>query len=128
MERPDMINSNASPSNHHGSVGERPTAPIAGAVYDRLISEFTPTRLEIIDESAQHRHHVAMKQLPAEAGGKTHPKGRETHFRIIMESESLSGLTRVAQHQLVYKILQPEMAQGIHALSLELRIAAKSAD
>ena len=128
MERPDKINGGASPTNRQGTVGARPTAPIAGAVYDRLIGEFSPTHLEIIDESSQHRHHVAMKQLPAEAGGKTHPKGRETHFRIVMESQSLSGLTRVAQHQLVYKIFQSEMALGIHALSLDLRVAARSDD
>ncbi|MCX8506164.1 MAG: BolA family transcriptional regulator [Alphaproteobacteria bacterium] len=127
MERPDRINGDVSPLPRQGAVAERPTAPIAGAVYDRLIGEFSPTRLEIIDESSQHRHHVAMKHLPAEAGDKTHPKGRETHFRIVMESEKLRGLSRVAQHQLVYKILQTEMARGIHALSLDLRVAAKSA-
>ena len=126
MESPETMTEDALPSNPPNSVAARPDAPIAGAVYDRLTREFMPIHLEIIDESGQHRHHVAMKQLPNEAGDKTHPKGRETHFRIVMESERLRGLNRVAQHQLVYKILQTEMALGIHALSLDLRVAAAS--
>ncbi|MDI9350353.1 MAG: BolA family protein [Candidatus Symbiobacter sp.] len=118
MERPEPTPNSAAASAPPGEIGMRPQTPIAAALHDRLCHEFAPTRLEIINDSEQHAHHVAMKQAHA---GKTHPKGRETHFRVVMESEKLRGLSRLACHQLVYKILQPEIALGIHALSLELR-------
>ena len=117
MERPEKQQADSLKS----KLPVRPERPIAAAIYDRVVMELAPTELDIIDESRLHHHHEAMKAQAAD-GGKSHPKGRETHFRIIIVSDRFRGLTILARHQLVYKILRPEIALGIHAISLELRL------
>lgn len=75
-------------------------------VISKLTTALTPTRLEVIDESARHAGHAGAK-----------PEG-ETHFRIEVVSESFRGLTRLARQRLIYDILADEVAGPIHALSL----------
>jgi BolA protein len=68
---------------------------------------FAPTHLEVINES--HMHNV--------------PPGSESHFKLVIVSESFGGEGRVARHQAVNRSLAQELALGgsgggIHALSL----------
>ncbi len=58
--------------------------------------------IEILDES--HRHHV--------------PKDAETHFKLIIVSETFDGLSLVKRHQLINNLLKNEFASGMHALSI----------
>ncbi len=46
-------------------------------------------------------------------------EGDGHHFEAVIVSDLFRGLTRVAQHQLVYKALGDRMKQEIHALSLK---------
>lgn len=46
-----------------------------------------------------------------------HSRGKDTHFNLLVVSPQFKGLTKVQQHQLVYKSLGPIM-QNIHALTL----------
>lgn len=46
-------------------------------------------------------------------------EGDGHHFEAVIVSELFRGLTRIAQHQLVYKALGQRMEQEIHALSLK---------
>jgi BolA-like protein 1 len=45
---------------------------------------------------------------------------KETHFRIVITSESFKSKMQPARHRMVYALLRDEMAQegGIHALQL----------
>lgn len=45
--------------------------------------------------------------------------GDNDHWKAIIKSEAFRGLSRVAQHQLVYKSLGGRMGGELHALALE---------
>jgi BolA family transcriptional regulator, general stress-responsive regulator len=79
---------------------------VAETIRDKLTDQFTPTRLEIIDESHRHAGHAGVR-----------PEG-ETHFAVTVVSQAFSGLGRVARQRLVYQTLATELATRIHALSL----------
>lgn len=73
-----------------------------------LTAALAPERVELVDESALHAGHAAMKGLPA----------GETHFRLLVISGRFKGLNRVQRQRLVYQTLADEMASGIHALAI----------
>lgn len=74
----------------------------------KLTEAFAPIHLEVIDESEQHRGH----------GG--YIEGGETHFKVVMKSAAMDGLTRVARQRAVYKVLQSELDERVHALALQI--------
>ena len=71
------------------------------------LAALEPTRLEVIDESEQHRGHGGWRE------------GGQTHFRIRMASPRFQGLGRVDRHRLVNRTLG-DIVPRIHALALEL--------
>lgn len=71
------------------------------------LAGLSPSRLEIIDESENHRGHGGWRE------------GGETHFRIRMASAAFAGLNHVARHRLVHRTLG-DIVPRIHALALEL--------
>ena len=71
------------------------------------LAALEPTRLEVIDESEQHRGHGGWRE------------GGQTHFRIRMASPRFGGLGRVDRHRLVNRTLG-DVVPRIHALALEL--------
>lgn len=71
------------------------------------LAALEPTRLEVIDESEQHRGHGGWRE------------GGQTHFRIRMASPRFQALGRVEQHRLVNRTLG-DIVPRIHALALEL--------
>lgn len=74
-----------------------------------LTTQFTPLRLDIVDQSALHAGHAG-----AAAGG-------ETHYHVTLVTAQFAGLTRVARSRCVNQALADEFAGGLHALSLTLR-------
>ena len=79
---------------------------IAQQMRDRLAT-LRPTRLEVIDESENHRGHAGWRE------------GGQTHFRIRMASGRFAGMGRVQRHRLVHRTLG-DIVPRIHALALEL--------
>ncbi len=76
---------------------------------DRTLREsLEPVALEVIDDSHLHVGHAGARE------------GR--HFTVLISSHQFAGLTKVAQHRLVYDALRCLMPQGIHALALETRL------
>lgn len=71
-------------------------------IESKLKAELQPTYLEVINESHQHR--VA--------------PGSETHFKIVVVSEQFGAKNAVARHRIIYRLLQEEMQNGLHALAL----------
>lgn len=47
--------------------------------------------------------------------------GDNDHWKAVIVSEQFRGLSRVAQHQLVYRALGDKMGGELHALALETR-------
>ncbi|MCG8691441.1 MAG: BolA family transcriptional regulator [Minwuiales bacterium] len=80
---------------------------VESAIRSKLTEAFTPSRLEIVDESHLHEGHVGAR-----------PEG-ETHFRVEIVSAAFDGLSRVARQRQVYSALAEELAGPVHALALK---------
>ncbi|MEM7242595.1 MAG: BolA family protein [Pseudomonadota bacterium] len=78
-------------------------------IIKRLNEAFSPSRLEVIDDSEAHRGHGGWR----EGGG--------THFNVKIRSDAFAGLSRVAAQRLVMKALKQEFEEGLHALALDAR-------
>ena len=74
---------------------------VATSIESKL-AELVPSHLVVENES--HRHSV--------------PENSETHFRLEIVSERFAGLRSVKRHQLVYGLLQDELAGPVHALAI----------
>lgn len=81
---------------------------VRDAIAQKLSLKFTPSHLEVIDESENHRGHAGSRP------------GGETHFRVRITSPQLDGLTRLAQHRAVMETLDAELKSGVHALAIEV--------
>lgn len=74
-----------------------------------LTQQLAPGHLELIDESHKHAGHAG-----AAPGG-------ETHYRLVIASDKLSGMSKVKSHQAIYALLADEFKTGLHALSIEAK-------
>jgi BolA family transcriptional regulator, general stress-responsive regulator len=84
----------------------RRTGPVATEMLARLNSALLPTRIELIDDSEQHRGH-----------GGYNPAG-ESHFSLSLESRAFSGKSRVERQRMIYAALGDLMKERVHALSI----------
>jgi BolA protein len=82
------------------------TGPVATEMLRRLNSSLQPNRLELVDDSEQHRGH-----------GGYNPAG-ESHFSLRIESPAFAGKTRVERQRMVYAALGDLMRERVHALSI----------
>ncbi|HEX3140324.1 MAG TPA: BolA family protein, partial [Rhizobacter sp.] len=73
-----------------------------------LQETLTPTRLEVLDESAAHLGHAGQDGT-----------GAGTHFRVRIASPLFEGRPKVARHRLVYDALREFLDRGLHALAIE---------
>jgi BolA protein len=83
-------------------------ADLGETIRAKLTAAFAPDQLEVIDESEQHRGHGGWRE------------GGQTHFRVVMRSAALEGLSRVARSRAVHRVLRDELDGGVHALALDL--------
>ena len=72
-----------------------------------LVAAFSPSELEIVDES--HLHHGHAGAAP----------GGETHYAVKIRSAAFAGLSRLARHRAVNEALKAEFAAGLHALHID---------
>ncbi len=77
-------------------------------IKQELIRKLSPTFCEVNDFSHEHNSHGP------------HVK-KASHVHICLQADILKGKTRIQQHQLVYKILDPFFVQGLHAVELNIR-------
>jgi len=82
------------------------TGPVAAEMLRRLSSALNPTRVELTDDSEQHRGH-----------GGYNPAG-ESHFSLRIESAAFAGKSRVERQRMVYAALGELMRERVHALSI----------
>ena len=84
-------------------------AAYTSAIEQQLIAKLQPTKLQVIDESADHAGHVGASDA-----------GFGTHVRVRIASPVFTGKTRVAKHRLVYDSMQSFIDQGLHALAIDI--------
>ncbi len=85
------------------------TTPVASEMRRRLSEALSPTRIELVDESEQHRGH-----------GGYNPAG-ESHFALTIESPAFAGKSRVERQRMVYAALGDLMDARVHALTIKAR-------
>jgi BolA family transcriptional regulator, general stress-responsive regulator len=73
----------------------------------RLTAAFTPTRLEVVNES--HRH----------AGHAGDDGTGESHFHITIRAKVLALMPRLARHRAVQQALG-DLNQRVHAIALDI--------
>ena len=82
------------------------TGPVATEMRRRLVSALGPSRIELVDDSEQHRGH----------GG--YNTAGESHFSLSIESPAFAGKSRVERQRMVYAALGDLMDARVHALSI----------
>ena len=82
--------------------------PVRDQIVAKLSAKFAPSHLEVVDESSRHQGHAGSR-----------PDG-ETHFRVRIAADVLTGKTRVAQHRAIMDELTAELRGGVHALAIEV--------
>lgn len=80
---------------------------IENEIEDRLTRAFSPTALQVVNES--HRH----------AGHSGDDGSGASHFAIMIRAASLAAMTRVARHRAVQAALG-DLNQRIHAIALDI--------
>ncbi|GAB2279795.1 SufE-like protein 1, chloroplastic/mitochondrial [Dionaea muscipula] len=93
-----------------GSRGER--------IRERLERELKPVEMVIEDISHQHAGHAGVR-------GRT---DGETHFNLRVISEEFEGKTLVKRHRMIYALLQDELQNGLHALSIVAKTPSEVGD
>ena len=75
---------------------------------ERLQKALMPASLEVLNESHLHAGHAGA------AGGAQ-------HFAVRIVSPQFNGITRMAQHRLVYAAVADLMPHPIHALRIDAK-------
>ena len=79
------------------------SGPVETAITQKLAETFAPDQLAVENQSDQH----------------SGPRGRESHFKVVVVSAAFSGQSLVQRHRAVNALLADELRSGVHALSIE---------
>lgn len=79
---------------------------VTEAIRGKLEAAFSPSRLELVDDSDRHRGHAG------------HSGSGESHFTLRIEADAFSGKARVMRQRMVMQVLADELAGPVHALSI----------
>lgn len=83
------------------------TGPIAQEIHTLLTAAFTPSRLEVINDSAHHHGHAG------------HDGSDESHFTIVIEAAAFAGVSRLQRQRAVNSALGDIPGQRVHALAIK---------
>ena len=72
-------------------------------IENKITEALSPSYLTVMNESYMH----------------SVPPGSESHFKLVIVTDSFDGVPRVRRHQTVNGILKDELAGPLHALSME---------
>ena len=76
-------------------------------IYTRLTAAFSPTQLEVIDDSDEHIGHAGHQ-----GGGR--------HFTIIISAECFREKSRIESHRQIYSVFSDMIPDQIHALRIKI--------
>ena len=88
----------------------------ADSIRQKLTEAFSPSRLDIIDDSASHQGHSGWRP------------GGETHFLVEIVAEAFAGKSRVERQRAVYAVLDAELSTTVHALSVRTMTPNETAE
>tara|TARA_B100000963_G_C22594517_1_gene657210 strand:- start:1592 stop:1843 length:252 start_codon:yes stop_codon:yes gene_type:complete len=77
-------------------------------IYKKLYDFFKPEILEVVNDSEKHKGHLGS------------PNSGNSHFSITIKSGQLSGLSRINGQRAIHKVLEEDLAEYIHALSIKI--------
>ncbi len=77
------------------------------------LKALTPTKLELINDSAKHAGHVQHLGAAGYTG--------ETHYKLSIETALFTGKSRIDRQRLVMDLLKGEFVSGLHALEIKAR-------
>ncbi|RUO61629.1 BolA/IbaG family iron-sulfur metabolism protein [Pseudidiomarina marina] len=72
-------------------------------IQDKLLTEFSPLHLDVINESHLHG-------TPSD----------DSHFKVVIVAELFDGMRLLQRHRAINKILRDELAGPVHALALHV--------
>ncbi|KAK6947131.1 Fe-S metabolism associated domain, SufE-like [Dillenia turbinata] len=108
------LNSGLSSEVGASDLGLNSSAPSLGSRGERikeiLDRKLRPVELKIQDISYQHAGHAGVRGIDG-----------ETHFNVMVVSEEFEGKSLVKRHRAIYSLLQEELQNGLHALSIEAK-------
>jgi BolA protein len=79
---------------------------------ERLEAAFSPSTLEIVDDSHKHAGHAG-----ARGGG---------HFIVHIVSDAFAGKSTIQRHRMVYDAMGDLMNTEVHALSIKAQTSEES--
>ncbi|AKM07180.1 BolA-like protein [Pelagerythrobacter marensis] len=82
------------------------TTPLQTEIEALLAEAFSPTRLEVINDSASHRGHAG-----DDGSG-------ESHFTLVIESEAFTGKSRLERQRMINRALGDIPGERVHALAI----------
>jgi stress-induced morphogen len=79
------------------------SGPVEAAITTKLAAAYAPAQLQVENQSDSH----------------SGPRGRESHFKVVVVSPAFAGQSLVQRHRSVNATLAEELRSGVHALSIE---------
>ena len=76
-------------------------------IKEKINKKINPENLILIDNSSFHTKHKSFDT-------------NKFHLKIIIKSEKLKKMSKIAAHKEIFSILKDEMNNKIHALELEI--------
>jgi BolA protein len=83
---------------------------IAQEIESLLHAALSPTRLEVINDSARHQGHAG-----DDGSG-------ESHFTVVVEAEAFAGVNRLQRQRMVLAALGDIPGQRVHALAIRATV------
>ena len=77
-------------------------------IKDKINKKINSENIIVIDNSSFHAKHKSFDPS-------------KLHLKIIIKSEKLKKMNKVAAHKEIYSILKTEMNNKIHALEIEIK-------
>ena len=76
-------------------------------IKEKISKKINPENITLIDNSSFHTKHKSFDS-------------KKFHLKIIIKSEKLRNMDKVAAHKEIFAILKYEMKNKIHALEIEI--------
>lgn len=89
------------------------TGPMAQEIEARLREAFAPSKLEVINDSAQH------------AGHSGDDGSGESHFTIVIEAETFGDMNRLQRQRAVIAALGDIVGERVHAVAIRASAPAQ---
>lgn len=96
-------------NNYIGSMQTESKGPVAQEIEKRLMTELSPLKLNVINDSAKHHGHAG-----DDGSG-------ESHFTVEIECADFKGQSRLNRQRMVNKALGDLMREKVHAMAIKAK-------